>query len=291
MLLFRFKFHYVGLFFILALCSFPFTAAQSSPSVITTIKPLQLIAAAISDGVTTPIQLLPDNASPHSFSMRPSDMQNLADASLIFWIGPDMEIFLTRALERSNATQVHFYEESSQNDTHDHSHDSHIWLSPLHAVEIATRMADHLTRLFPQQAEQIRSNLDAFNTQLQQADQAINAQLKPYRDKGFFVFHDAYGHFVEHYGLNQLGYFTLDPSRKPGAKSLIEIRRTLQETAATCVFSEPQFSSAIVTSLIKNTPSFSGELDPLGRDVIANPEGYVTFLHNLANNFVDCLKN
>ncbi|HHY0819007.1 TPA: metal ABC transporter solute-binding protein, Zn/Mn family, partial [Klebsiella pneumoniae] len=42
--------------------------------VLTTIKPLGFIAAAITDGVSEPGVLLPTGASPHDFSLRPSDI-------------------------------------------------------------------------------------------------------------------------------------------------------------------------------------------------------------------------
>ena len=73
--------------------------AQSEVRVVTSIKPLQLIAAAVQDGVGTPEVLLPPGASPHHFSLRPSDIRRVREADLLYGIGPDLESFLPKVLE------------------------------------------------------------------------------------------------------------------------------------------------------------------------------------------------
>ena len=73
--------------------------ARAEVKVLTSIKPLQLIAAAVQDGAGTPDVLLPPGASPHSYALRPSDVRRLREAQLFYWIGPDMEVFLDKPLQ------------------------------------------------------------------------------------------------------------------------------------------------------------------------------------------------
>jgi zinc transport system substrate-binding protein len=321
-----------------------FAGHSHAQQVVTTIKPLQLIASAVMDGVAEPSQLLPDNASPHTFSMRPSDMQLITEADVIFWVGPDMEQFLVRPLQRTDAKIVQLYKDDhdhnhshaeehkhdhghdhahekkhddhghnhghenkhdhghkhdhgkhdhsshGHDDHHDHDHDAHIWLDPENAAEIAVRMTAELTRIMPEHEAQLMQNLTSFKAKLDELDQAIKAQLKPVQDKGFFVFHDAYGHFVEHFGLNQLGYFTVDPARQPGARHLAQIRQQLDAGNAVCVFSEPQFTSAVVETITRGTDVRHGVLDPLARDFTPSATAYLEYLQQLADAFSDCLE-
>ena len=74
-------------------------SAFAEPRVLTSIKPLQLIAAAVQDGVGTPDVLLPAGASPHHYTLRPSDLRQVKEADLVYWIGPDLEGFLPTVLE------------------------------------------------------------------------------------------------------------------------------------------------------------------------------------------------
>lgn len=287
-----------------------FSTQSMAQQVVTSIKPLQLIATAVMEGVVEPIQLLPDNASPHTFSLRPSEMQLITDADVIFWVGPDMEQFLVRPLERTHAEIVQLYhgddapadahdhgKKHDHSDKHDHSndhaghdHDSHVWLDPENAAEIAVRMTASMVRLMPEHEAQLMENLTLFKDALQVLDESIKAQLEPVQEKGFFVFHDAYGHFVEHYGLNQLGYFTVDPARQPGARHLAQIRQQLDAGNATCVFSEPQFTSAVVTSITRGLDVRHGVLDPLARDFTPSTTAYFEYLQQLADGFSRCLK-
>ncbi|WP_409524394.1 zinc ABC transporter substrate-binding protein ZnuA [Nitrincola sp. MINF-07-Sa-05] len=307
-----------------------FASSVSASQVVTSIKPLQLIASAIGEGVTEPELLLPENASPHSFNLRPSDMQRLTDAELIFWVGPDLEQSLVRPLQRTNARVVQLYmadtghvdhgdehdehkedDHGHQHDEHkqddhghkhddhgdehdesehaDHDHDVHIWLDPASGVQIAEAMAAALTELMPEQADRIAGNLQRFTEETHALDNSLKTQLSALSDKGFFVFHDAYGHFVEHYGLNQVGYFTLDPSRQPGARHLADIRTRLEAGQAVCVFSEPQFTPAVVESVVRGIEIRHGVLDPLATDVVVAPGAYQAFLQQLADRFSDCL--
>ncbi|KAA9001683.1 zinc ABC transporter substrate-binding protein ZnuA [Affinibrenneria salicis] len=76
------------------------TFSTLSAAVLTSIRPLGFIAAAIADGVTTTEVLLPDGASPHDYALRPADVQRLKSAQLVIWIGPEMETFLTKPISQ-----------------------------------------------------------------------------------------------------------------------------------------------------------------------------------------------
>lgn len=106
------------------------TCAQAEVRVLTSIKPLQLIAAAVQDGVGQPDVLLPASASAHHYSLRPSDVRRLRDAELFYWIGPDLESFLPRALSAREGTTVAVQDLPKLTlrrfgDAHTHAEDDH----------------------------------------------------------------------------------------------------------------------------------------------------------------------
>ena len=300
------------------------TPVAQATDVVTSIKPLQLITAALTEGITQPEVLLPADGSPHHYALKPSDMRKLTDAKVVIWVGPGLEQFMVRPLARTDAEivtlrpdlEAHGHEavEHSQpdhdtgHDGHDHDHevhdgegaeeshhdhaagdDPHIWLDPMTGLEIAQQILPVLQQALPEHAAQMQRNYEAFAIALQQKERAIAEQLAPYRDAGFFVFHDAYSGFVEHYGLNQLGYFTVDPARKPGARHLAEIRQQLEAAKAVCVFSEPQFTSAVVDAIISGLPVVQGELDPLARSITPGADGYLNYLQSMGDSFARCL--
>ncbi|WP_417670437.1 zinc ABC transporter substrate-binding protein [Roseibium sp.] len=72
--------------------------AEAAPSVVTTIKPVHSLVTAVMDGVGTPDILIDGAASPHNFSLKPSQAFQLQGADLVFWIGEGLETSLTKAM-------------------------------------------------------------------------------------------------------------------------------------------------------------------------------------------------
>jgi zinc transport system substrate-binding protein len=111
--------------------------AEQGPRVVASIAPLGSIAAAVMEGVGEPYVLLEPGASPHAYSLRPSQAQALSDAELIVWIGDELETFLARPLEAlgDRAVQLELatlsgvellpYREGALFDAHAHDHDDH----------------------------------------------------------------------------------------------------------------------------------------------------------------------
>ena len=71
--------------------------AQANPRVVATIKPLHSLVAAVMEGTGQPVLLVAGRASPHTFQMKPSQMQALQDADVVFMIGAGLEPFMDRA--------------------------------------------------------------------------------------------------------------------------------------------------------------------------------------------------
>lgn len=73
--------------------------AVAAPRVTTDILPVQSIVAAVMAGVGEPGVILPPGADPHSYALRPSDAQQLSDADLVVWVGPDLTHWLSAPID------------------------------------------------------------------------------------------------------------------------------------------------------------------------------------------------
>ncbi|MES3711354.1 zinc ABC transporter substrate-binding protein [Pseudomonas putida] len=286
-------------------------SAQADVRVLTSIKPLQQIAAAVQDGVGSPDVLLPPGASPHHYALRPSDVRRVGDADLLYWIGPDMENFLPRVLaSRSKATVAvqslagmklrHFGEDShsheeEDHDDHDHDHrpgslDAHLWLSSANARVIAAKMADDLAQVDPANAARYQSNLKAFDERLDALDGRIKARVAGIADKPYFVFHEAFDYFEAEYGLKHTGVFSVASEVQPGAQHVAAMRKRLQEVGKTCVFSEPPLRPRLAETLTAGLPVRLAELDALGGTDPVDGKGYERLLEKLGGELAGCLE-
>lgn len=307
---------FIGLSLILS------TAARAEVQVLTSIKPLQLIAAAVQDGVGTPEVLLPPGASPHHYALRPSDVRRVREATLMYWVGPDLESFLPRVLSGRELPSVavqdlpgmtlrHFGEgeaahEHDEHDhaehahdgdealKHDHDHrpgtlDAHLWLLPANARVIAARMAADLALADPTNAARYQANFAAFEQRLEQLDARLKPQLQGLAGKPYFVFHEAYDYFEAAYGLKHAGVFSVLGEVQPGAQHVAAMRERLQAAGPTCVFSEPPMRPRLAQTLTAGLPVTLAELDAMGAELPADARGYERLLSNLGDELVSCL--
>jgi zinc transport system substrate-binding protein len=286
-------------------------SAQAEVKVLTSIKPLQLIAAAVQDGVAIPEVLLPPGASPHNYALRPSDVRKVQSVDLLYWIGPDMEGFLPRVLNGRTLPNVavqdlpgmklrHFAEDNHSHaeeaDEHDHDHrpgslDAHLWLSPVNARVIATKMAADLSAADPANAARYQSNLKAFDERLDALDARLKKRLADVQGKPYFVFHEAFDYFEDAYGLKHVGVFSVAAEVQPGAQHVAAMRARLQEVGKTCVFSEPPLRPRLAETLVAGLPVKLAELDALGGYTPATGQGYEQVLEKLGNDLAGCLES
>ena len=75
------------------------SSAQAAPKVVASILPIHSLVASVMDGVGKPTLLLKGNASPHTFSLKPSQARLLSQADAIFWVAHDIEAFLEKPME------------------------------------------------------------------------------------------------------------------------------------------------------------------------------------------------
>ena len=73
--------------------------AADAPAVVTSIKPIYGLTSALMDGVGEPTLLIDGAASPHAYSLRPSEARALQNADLVIYVSHNLEGFLEKPLE------------------------------------------------------------------------------------------------------------------------------------------------------------------------------------------------
>ena len=89
-----------------ALASFAALPAAAAPEVVTDIPPVHSLAARVMQGVGEPTSILPPGATPHGYSMRPSEAARLQAADIVFWVGEGLTPWLEDAVESLAADAV-----------------------------------------------------------------------------------------------------------------------------------------------------------------------------------------
>lgn len=306
-----------------ALALFAASPALAAPQVVASIKPVHSLVAGVMQGVGTPGLIVQGAASEHGYALRPSDAARIEGADLVFWIGPELETYLTNVLDTLAADaavvelmdidgltlldlregglfEAHAHGDEGHDDEHDHGHDheddhghdhadAHIWLDPQNARLMVAAIAEALIAVDPENAETYNANGLALSQRISALEDEIAATLVGLSDTSWFVFHDAYHYFEARFGVEATGSFTVNPEIAPGAGRLNEIRGVVEASAAVCLFAEPQFSPAVVETIAEGTGATLGTLDPLGADIADGPELYFELMRGLAGSLAGCL--
>jgi zinc transport system substrate-binding protein len=299
-----------------ALLFAPLFAFAAQPVVVASIKPVHSLVAGVVQGVGEPLLLIPGGASPHEYSLKPSDTRALDEAQAVFWIGPDLERFLVKPLANAQTTRSvalidapgvtilplreggawerhqHGHDEpAGHHADHDHeaSRDAHVWLDPANATAMVRQIVAVLGEVDPAHQAEYARNGAALIERLDQLNQQLTTALAPVKDQPYLVFHDAYHYFEQRYGLNAVGSVVLNPEQRPGAKRVADIQARVRDLKVRCVFSEPQFQPALVETVIAGSDAHRGVLDPLGADLPAGPDAYFQLLQGLTDALRGCL--
>ncbi len=303
--------------------------ARAESAVVASIKPVHSLVAAVMSGAGEPGLLIHGAGSPHAFALTPAQANLIEEASLIFWVGGNLEAFLEKPLHTIGAgaevvelidvpglIELNWGEdlgsESGENDDrhvddqpdqsepdhgeHDHDHgkgriDPHVWLDPENAKHLVRAIESALVRADPAQASVYRANAAGLVSRLDGLIDEVRALLAPVRGRDYVVFHDAYRYFENRFGLAAAGIIALSPESQPGAERIRGIRKLIQDLGAVCVFSEPQFEAKILDVLIEGTGAQSGALDPLGAGLENGPELYFQLVRNMAVSMRECLSD
>ena len=285
---------------------------NSKPLLVTSIKPLAIIAqSAFKDNVVVEY-LMPAALSPHDVVIKLSDVRKIAVADLVLWIGPEFEVRSAKQFanipseklvtamdlleidqhdfghneqhpeehEKHNEEHTENYEEISHNDHDDHHGDidPHIWLSP----EIAEQLAHVLSERLGIKADQIFS---------QKSKQATEDLLKNAKQGNYIVHHQGFGYFIEEFNL-QPGLSIRDMlGKQQGAKTQYNLRLEGQKRGVSCVFVEPQHGQKDAVGIAKDLAVPTKTIDILAVGYEEELPSYESYIYGLAEQFASCFEN
>ncbi len=290
-------------------------ALADAPRVATDIAPVHGLTARVMQGVGAPDLIVRRGASPHGYALRPSEAAALERADLVIWMGEPLtpwmqgavatlaegaeviellEVQGTNLLEYRETIKDHAHQEThadeADHDHHDHHGvDPHAWLDPENATLWLNVIAGALSDGDPENAAAYAANATAGADEIRQASAEFEAMLSGFDAVHYMVFHDAYQYLEARFGLRPAAAIALGDAVAPGAARLRDLRETMRAQGVTCVFSEPQFSSALIDTIAEGMTVKRVELDPMGTTLDTGPQFYPDLLRQMAAQMAKCL--
>jgi len=280
-------------YLILLLATLLCSASRGDVIIVTTIKPLQMIAEAIVQGHGTVSSIVGSQESPHHFTVSPSDRINLARADMAIWIGPLFEThisdFFVQAEVQAKTITVIDTPGLQLHTVVDGQIDAHLWLDSLNAIRIAEAIAERAAETDPRNATSYRQNLRKFSAEIESRNQQIVKRFQGSSTTSYAVYHNAYQYFEQQFGRQHDIVILPDPEVQPSIREIIELRSQVSKRRPSCLLLETDSNSELVSTVLNGYELKLVTVDLLGSNVNSSENAYSEFIANLADDFYECL--
>jgi len=303
-------------------------ALTEAPKVVVDIAPVHSLVSMVMKGVGEPTLIIPANASPHDYTLRPSAAKALQNADIIFWMGSSLTPWLDRAtttlmkdaqmialLDTEDTIILEVrdeltfdadhgdHQEHEDHDEHDehkdhvsehkdgHEHhgiDPHAWLSAKNASVWLSVIAAHLSEIDPKNKETYKTNAAVGQKDITDLATDISKTLSGVQGRSFIVYHDAFQYFENDFNFTAAGAISPSDAAPVSPARIAAIRSMIEKEGIDCILSEPQYSQGLIQSVSSGTEVNLGIIDAIGAGITIGPDLYNTLMRNMAKTFADC---
>ena len=245
----------------------PTAAPSGALTVSTSFYPIQYLAQAIGGEHVAVTSVTPTNVEPHDFELSPKDVTALSASSLVLYVSgfqPSLDDALAQVSGPAvvdlagSVDLVHHdgveeeHEEGATEAAHDHDHDPaaaldpHFWLDPVRMQAAAKAVEAALAQADPAHADDYAANLNTLTTTLTDLNTGYSSGLGHCERTTFVTSHAAFGYLADRYGLTQASISGVDPESEPSPAELAEVKKIVESTGTTTIFTEEQIGRAHV---------------------------------------------
>lgn len=271
---------------LVAACAAGAGPAADRHLVAASIAPLADFARQVGGDHVSVVTLVPPGASPHTYELTPSQVEQVAQARLLVLNGVGLEYWADKLVGGADNPNLIVVDTSQgiqviTGEAGEPGGNPHVWLDPRNAIVQVEHIRDGLIQADPAHADVYRSRSQTYVDQLQALDREVAAEVETWSSRQFIAFHPAWAYFACRYDLEQAAVIESSPGREPSPAEVARIIETARRISARAIFAEPQFSSKAAQTIAEETGVAVLFLDPLGSSL--NDPSYLNVLrYNVA---------
>ena len=278
-------------------------ATASIITVVATTTQLQDFVTAIGGDRVKLMGILEPNVDPHDFEPGPAEQKALGDAKVIVRNGVGLDEWLDAAVEAADTTativdaSAGVTLRTGNGEPEQAAGDPHIWHSPLNAKIMVDNITKALVAADVANAATFQANQAAYNAQLDALDADIETQINTLSNKLLVTNHDAFGYYVDRYGLEFVGAVipSFDTSAEPSAADVTNLVAQIKDAGVKAIFAESSLPPSLTETIgrdagvtvIEGEESLYGDtLGPAG----SSGATYLLMMRHNTTIIVDALK-
>lgn len=286
----------------LTACGTTATKGSGRLDVSVSFYPIQYLVEGIGGEHVQVTSVTPGDVEPHDYELSPKEVSDLGKADLITYV-KGFQGSLDEAVEKvsgptvvdlsgsvnlvSHAGGHHTHDHAEHEHEHEHGHndaaghdhddhehtdaaghehtatDPHFWLDPQRMVLAAQAVAAALTQADPEHAADYQAGLAAVTEQLNHLDASYSTGLQTCERRTIVTNHAAFGYLAERYNLSQTSISGVDPESEPSPADLAKVKKVVQETGTTTIFTEERVSEKTAQVVAQETGVTTAVLSPM----------------------------
>ena len=255
---------------------------ETGDTIIVSIAPLKYIVEKITCGDFNVEVLLPEGASPETYSPTPRQIANVENSAFLFTTGlMDFENELVSKVDKSlidrsnkivslskgitllSGTCSHSHEEG-----HSHSHgiDPHVWTSPEQLKVIALNTYNAISYEYPDSVKYAVAYRQ-LDKEIETLSEWVKTTLKASGVERFIIYHPALAYYAHDYGLEQIA--VENEGKEPSAVHMKGIIDEAREAGITSVMYQKEFPRSVVEPIARELNAVIIEVNPLSEDIFS----------------------
>jgi zinc transport system substrate-binding protein len=258
--------------------------------VITSFYPLHFLSSQIGGDKVVVFQLIPDNAEPHSWEPKPSDLIRTDRASIFVYNGAGFEPWAGDFLASLTNKELVIVDTSYNltmlsNPEEANGKDPHFWLDPLSAKVQVQNILDGFKKADPSNAAYYQANADLLDARLDRLNLDFQVGLENRTKNDFITTHEGFNYLADRYGLVAHAAVGVSADQQPSPQDMVRLAQLVRQLGLNYVFSEPVFSDAVIRTIATETDAQVLVLDGIhGREGIHTGMDYFQMMYeNLRN--------
>jgi zinc transport system substrate-binding protein len=280
---------------LLAIVSLPFALSATGQKEVTDTSTLQVVVSImpqayaveqIAGDLVKVTTLVGDGQSPHNYETTPRQMADLANAQVWFLSGTDFEnallpkitalypdLLIVDGTEGVTFRLLEEHDHELESDGHEEevdsmAYDKHTWLSKEPYIIQITHIRDTLTSLDAENADTYKQNAQLFIDKIEELFSNLKQELKPLSGSTVFVFHPAFGYFLDEFNITQEAVET--GGKEPTARTLTTLIEEAQKDQVKAIFVQEQFPKEAAQSIADAVGARVLALDSLAYNWLEN---------------------
>jgi zinc transport system substrate-binding protein len=249
------------------------------PSVVAGFYPLAFAAGEIAGPAAEVTNLTPAGAEPHDLELSVRDVETVASADLVLYLGGGFQPALEDAVDSTGVSALDLLDglELRAGEDGGETADPHVWLDPVRFAQAAERIGAELEA--GEAAAELAERLRSLDAEYEQA-------LADCDERTLVTAHDAFGYLGDRYGLEVVPIAGIAPEAEPTPQDLERVSQLVRERGVSTVFVEPLVSPAVAETVAREAGAEVAVLNPLEgltEEELARGDDYLSVMRaNLA---------